>query len=86
MIEEDPKDPPPSWRDVFGGRAILDSIIEDQKDALRFARWGAIIGAMLGAGLGLYGFGTFGLIGIGIGLIAGAIIFGIAAWLMYQLA
>jgi len=86
LDEKEKSDPPAFWREIFSGRAILDGIIENQKDALRFARAGAIIGAIIGIGLGVYGFGTFGLIGVGVGLIAGAIIFGIAAWLMYQLA
>lgn len=86
MIEDEKMDSPSAWRDVFSGNAILTSIVETQKDALRFARGGAIVGAMLGIGSGIYFFHVFGVVGVVIGLIAGAIICGIAAWLMYQLA
>ena len=67
-------------------REILNSIIESQKDALRIARAGAIIGALLGLGAGIYWFGLFSWIGIGVGLIAGTIIGGVGLWLMYQIA
>lgn len=65
------------WRD------IADSVIDDQKDALRFARIGAVLGAAVAGSVGLFYFGFFGLIA---GVISGAIVGGIGLWLMHQLA
>ena len=80
MTEKGKKDPPSFWS------VIAESFIEQEKDALRFGRAGAIVGALLGAGLGIYFFAIFGVLGIGVGLFAGAAIGGIGAWLFYQLA
>ncbi|MGF1528492.1 MAG: hypothetical protein ACFCBW_17085 [Candidatus Competibacterales bacterium] len=80
MSKKDQQESPPFWGVVAKG------IIEIEKEVLRFAGIGAIIGALLGAGLGIYLFAIFGWLGVGVGLIAGAVIGGIGVWLMCQLA
>lgn len=62
------------------------SLVEDQKSALRFARAGAIVGALVGLGLGIYGYGTFGLFGLGAAFLVCTIVGGVGAWLMHQFA
>ncbi len=74
------EDPPSFWR------ALGSGFVEDQKFGLKVALAGLIIGALAGGGLGIYLFDTFGLIGVGIGALAGAVIGGIGLWLMYQFA
>ena len=80
MTEKDQREPPSFWS------VIAESFIEGEKAALRFARVGAIVGAVLGAGVGILLISVFGLLGIGAGLIAGAAIGGVGAWLLYQTA
>ncbi len=80
MTDHDKKDPPSFWR------VIAQSIIEGEKHALRVARGGAIVGALLGAGAGIYFFEYFGWMGIRFGLIAGAVAGGVGLWLIYWLA
>lgn len=77
--EHDPKQP-----SIWGG--FLQSLVDDQKDALRFAGYGAVIGLVAGTSLGIYGFATFGWFGIGAGAVGGVLIGAIGLWLMYQLA
>ncbi len=80
MTEKDQREPPSFWG------VIAESFVEGEKAALRFARVGAIFGAVLGSGLGLLLVSVFGLLGIGVGLMAGAAIGGVGAWLLYQTA
>ena len=80
MNEKDKQELPPFWS------VVVESLIEGEKAALRFARAGAIVGALLGAGLGFFLISVFGVLGIGVGLVAGAAVGGIGAWFMYQTA
>ena len=64
-------------------KQLVTGIIDDQVAALRFAGVGAIIGGLAGAGLGVYLFGSFGWTGVGVCMLGGAIILGIAAWFLY---
>ena len=67
-------------------KELWNGIVEGEKDALRFARIGAIVGAVLGGAGGFYVFEYLGVGGILAGFFGGAIILGIAAWLMYHFA
>lgn len=67
-------------------KGVGKSLVDDQKSALRFGRAGAIVGALVGLGLGVYGYGTFGLFGLGAAFIVCAIVGGVGAWLMHQFA
>lgn len=67
-------------------RDLGTSLVDDQKSALRFARAGAILGALVGLGLGIYGYGTFGLFGLGAAFIVCTIVGAVGAWLMHQFA
>lgn len=80
MQDRQRQEPPSFWRSMW------DSFVEDQREGLRVARWGALIGALLGAVCGALLFKSFGLIGVGVLLLLGAIVGGIGLWLMYQLA
>ena len=80
MMDNGKEDPPSFWR------VMAENFVEGEKDALRFARGGAFVGTILGAGLGFYLFNVFGLLGVGACLLAGFVIGGIGAWLFYQLA
>ena len=80
MSEEEKEDTPSFWS------VVGENFIEGEKSALRFARGGAIVGAVLGTGLGIYLFDVFGLAGVGTGFVAGAVIGGVGSWLMYQFA
>ena len=80
MIDNNKNEPPSFWRVMF------DGLIEGEIAALRFARGGALVGAVLGVGIGILLFSAFGFLGIGVGFVAGAAVGGIGAWLLYQAA
>lgn len=51
MEDRRPENPPSLLRSLW------ESLVDDQKEGLRIARWGAVVGALLGAiigGLGLW--------------------------------
>ncbi len=77
MLQNNDEERPSFWKELVTG------IIDDQRAALRFAGGGAVIGALAGAGLGIYLFGSFGWTGIGVCMLGGAIILGVGAWFMY---
>ncbi len=79
MTDNEQQDPPSFWKVI--GEGFWDS----EKEALRFAKGGAIIGAALGAAGGFYLFDVLGVLGVLAGFFGGAIILGIAVWLMVQL-
>jgi energy-converting hydrogenase Eha subunit A len=62
------------------GRAVGRDVIEEGKSWLRWALGGAIVGALGLGGLGVYLFGVEALI---YGVLIGAVIGAIGAWLLY---
>lgn len=80
MSFNDKEDPPSFWKELGSG------FVEDQKFGLKVALVGLIVGAIAGAGLGIYLFDTFGWIGVGVLLLLGAVIGAVGLWLMYQFA
>ena len=68
------------------GRFFVDvgkGLLDDLGLSFRWALWGAMIGAVL---LGGTGFWYFGWEGLGLGLLAGAVLGGVGAWLLYLFA
>lgn len=65
---------------------LWHGIVESEKDALLFARWGAIIGAVLGAAGGFYVYEYLGVGGILAGFFGGGIILGVVSWFMFHTA
>lgn len=64
-------------------KQLLTGILDDQKSALKFGLGGAMLGAAAGIALGVYLFATFGLAGVGVCMLGGAIIGFVGAWFMY---
>ena len=64
-------------------KQLFTGIIDDQKKALRFGLWGAAVGAVAGTALGVVLFKSFGLAGVGVCLLGGAVIGFVAAWFLY---
>lgn len=65
------------------GRGLGQEVATEARTWLLWAVCGAVVGAVLLGGAGLY---LFGLQGLGIGLIAGIILGGIVSWLFYLFA
>ncbi len=70
---------------IIGGFFVAfgRGLVSELGVSLRWALWGAIIGALL---LGGAGFWYFSWQGLGYGLLAGAVIGGVGAWLFYLFA
>lgn len=59
---------------------VKEGLVEEAGRWLKWAFGGALLGALVLGGLGLY---WFGLTGLGIGAAAGAVLGGFGAWLFY---
>ncbi len=81
MTEQEPEKSDSEWPGFWAyvGRSFADGA----KESLRWFLIGAVIGAVVLGGVGAY---YFGWTGLGIGLIAGAVIGGIGLWWMYMSA
>ncbi len=64
-------------------KQLVTGIVDDQIKALRFGLGGAVIGGVAGTALGIFLFKSFGLTGVGVCLLGGAVIGFVGAWLLY---
>ncbi|MEZ5989275.1 MAG: hypothetical protein R3F30_09170 [Planctomycetota bacterium] len=77
----DPEDPRQEGQEPASfGREIGTGIREEVRSWLRWAAFGAGLGAVV---LGVTGFWYFGATGLAIGAAMGAVVGGIGAWLLY---
>ena len=81
MLKETEPEKGSGWRQVLG--AVASSEVDFWKDAGRFFLIGAVVGAVVAGGAGFH---YFGMLGLGIGALAGAVIGGIGLMLMYIMA
>ncbi len=77
MNRDNNEEPQSFWKQLVTG------IIDDQKTALRFGLGGGLVGAIAGTALGVFLFSSFGLTGVGVCLLGGAVIGFIGAWFLY---
>ena len=79
-MQEDPNLPDLSAKGI--ARDVGKELVSGTKSLLLWTFWGAAIGGIAGAGVGLFYFGTEGLAILGLGgLVAGAIVgFGVRFW------
>ena len=64
-------------------KQLFTGILEDQMKALRFGLGGAAVGGVAGTALGIFLFKSFGLTGVGVCLLGGAVSGFVAAWFLY---
>ncbi|MDJ0907994.1 MAG: hypothetical protein QNI99_02300 [Woeseiaceae bacterium] len=77
-MQQDNKNESPSFF-----KELVTGIVDDQKKALRFGLGGAVVGGIAGTALGIFLFNSFGLTGVGVCLLGGAVIGFVAAWFLY---
>jgi hypothetical protein len=77
MTEPDRDDP----QSESFSQGLVKEFRQEARSALRWARNGAIVGAVVLGGIGLW---YFGLVGLGIGAGIGAVVGGVGAFLLYS--
>ena len=64
-------------------KQLFTGIVDDQVKALRFGLWGAVAGGIAGIALGVFLWNSFGVAGVGVCLLGGAVVGFVLAWLLY---